>query len=600
MQDSRRARSVADHYEAIASVRPCQLLDVSDDAAVLALLPAVDGYTLAVMNQTGHRVVFEHRRVKSARFMQAEHLIVVQHDDRGDGLFSISAVDDRGGIRRLLEGANGVTNYLVDAGDGWFSYVTNHRGAGDFDLRIVLSDGRDILLYEADGFVLDAKVLVLADEGGREHVRAAVSVLGADGWQASIYAVERIESVNRARAVVTDGLNQPTCWTPAGDLIFNTDHCSDRVQSWRYAFADQHSTEFMAFDDADVCAVAIDGESRVIGLRSSCGEDHLYDTAPVNVMTVAGTVQASVSPSRRFVAMLASRPTTPAELTLVDRDTDARTRLFDAGVPICTDLQHRFATALADDGEAIPVHSYWSPSALPGTSGPVVILLHGGPLEHERVSFSPLRLVLAAQGFRVFAPDVRGSTGYGRRWYSLDDRRRRPDAIEDMRAVLRHVRNECGLTGPVFLAGASYGGYLVLCGLTMQAGCWAGGIDVMGIASMTSYLEGTAPLRRAVVEAEYGSLEHDREFLESISPRTHVANLDAPLLIIHGALDFRVPVAESREFAKLATAAGADVELLIFDDESHGLTNVKNWVTLFTSSVRFLERCARPSRTAAH
>ena len=160
-------------------------------------------------------------------------------------------------------------------------------------------------------------------------------------------------------------------------------------------------------------------------------------------------------------------------------------------------------------------------------AGSAVVVVHGGPEAQAKQSFNTYVQVLAAAGHAVLVPNVRGSTGYGKRWYSADDGHRRLDSVADL-AGLNAYLPELGLDQRrAALWGASYGGYMVLAGLAFQPDLWAAGVDIVGIASFVTFLENTSAYRRAYREREYGTLAHDREFLRSVSPLTRVEDIRA-------------------------------------------------------------------------
>jgi dipeptidyl aminopeptidase/acylaminoacyl peptidase len=138
--------------------------------------------------------------------------------------------------------------------------------------------------------------------------------------------------------------------------------------------------------------------------------------------------------------------------------------------------------------------------------------------------------------------------------------------------------------------GGSYGGFMTLAAITTYPELWAAAVDIVGIANLVTFLEHTGPWRRALREAEYGSLEHDREFLEEISPIRHVDRIRAPLLVIHGANDPRVPVGEAEQIVASLRGRGHPVEYLRFEDEGHGLVKLPNRLRAYAVVAAFLER----------
>ncbi len=215
--------------------------------------------------------------------------------------------------------------------------------------------------------------------------------------------------------------------------------------------------------------------------------------------------------------------------------------------------------------------------------------IHGGPESQYRPSFAPLTQYLVAQGFAVVAPNVRGSTGYGKRYEHLDDVDKRLDSVADLAALHDWIASTDDLDADrCALYGGSYGGYMVLAGLSMQPDRWAAGVDIVGISSLVTFLENTSPWRRKFREREYGSLEHDRDLLVEASPITHVDRMRAPLFIIHGANDPRVPLGEAEQIHRILTDKGVRCELAVYEDEGHGLAKLANRVDAYPRVARFL------------
>jgi dipeptidyl aminopeptidase/acylaminoacyl peptidase len=115
-------------------------------------------------------------------------------------------------------------------------------------------------------------------------------------------------------------------------------------------------------------------------------------------------------------------------------------------------------------------------------------------------------------------------------------------------------------------------------------------VDIVGIANFVTFLENTGPWRRRLREVEYGSLEHDRGFLESISPIRRVERIRAPLMVIHGANDPRVPIGEAEQIVSQLQRLGRPVEHLRFDDEGHGIVKLKNKLIAYPAIAEFLDR----------
>lgn len=220
---------------------------------------------------------------------------------------------------------------------------------------------------------------------------------------------------------------------------------------------------------------------------------------------------------------------------------------------------------------------------------PVIVDIHGGPEGQRVAQFRPVKQYFLNNGYAVFEPNVRGSAGYGRAYASLDDVRNRMDSVKDLRAGVEWLHNHPSVDSDRVVAyGISYGGFMVLAGLTEYPDLWAAGVDIAGLANFVTFLENTGDWRRELRAAEYGSLDKDREFLEEISPVNNISNIEAPLLVLHGENDPRVPVSEAEQIAEEA-AEHVPVEKLVFPDEGHGIAKLENRIEAYRTTVEFLD-----------
>jgi dipeptidyl aminopeptidase/acylaminoacyl peptidase len=243
------------------------------------------------------------------------------------------------------------------------------------------------------------------------------------------------------------------------------------------------------------------------------------------------------------------------------------------------------------DGLVIP-GSLLRPRGADRTPRPTVIQVHGGPEGQARPVWNAITVALVARGFNVLQPNVRGSTGYGLRYQSLDDVRLRMGSVRDLDAAAAWLA--ASGTAPrdrIAVMGGSYGGFMTLAAIAFfpERG-WAAAVDTVGIYNFRTFLERMDQWRRPLREAEYGSLEEDAEFLETIAPATRVADIRAPLMVIHGANDPRVPVHEAEQVVSALRARGHDVTYLRYEDEGHGLQKAKNRADAWPKVVEFLER----------
>ncbi|MGI8403827.1 MAG: prolyl oligopeptidase family serine peptidase, partial [Thermomicrobiales bacterium] len=238
------------------------------------------------------------------------------------------------------------------------------------------------------------------------------------------------------------------------------------------------------------------------------------------------------------------------------------------------------------DGREIP--AFWFTPEGDGP-WPVIVDIHGGPESQRRLVYQPIDQYLVSLGFAVLSTNVRGSTGYGKEYVHLDDVDLRLDSVTDVAHTVDWLKARDDVaSAQIIVMGQSYGGFMTLASLCFHPDLWAAGFDIVGIANFVTFLERTGPWRRKHREAEYGSLEHDRDLLERISPINHVDQLTAPLFLIHGRNDPRVPLFEAEQIHAALQERDRTVELHVFDDEGHGLSKRKNRVTGYAAAAGFL------------
>ena len=226
--------------------------------------------------------------------------------------------------------------------------------------------------------------------------------------------------------------------------------------------------------------------------------------------------------------------------------------------------------------------------------GPVIVYVHGGPEAQERPVFSGLFQYYLARGYAILAPNVRGSTGYGKTFSHLDDVHKREDSVKDVAAAAEWLKSS-GVADPKRIAvmGGSYGGYMTLAAITLYPDLWAAAVNTVGVANWESFLKNTSGYRRRQREVEYGSLDKDIDFLRAISPLAKVDRIKAPLFVIHGKNDPRVPYTEAEQIVSALRKRGAIVEYKLYDDEGHGIAKLKNRLELYPLVADFLDRYMR-------
>jgi len=249
---------------------------------------------------------------------------------------------------------------------------------------------------------------------------------------------------------------------------------------------------------------------------------------------------------------------------------------------------HRFDSF---DGLSVPYFRFIPNGDKPEKGWPALLIIHGGPEAQIRPDFNPVIQFYLTGGFAVVTPNIRGSAGYGRRYLDLDNVEKRLDSIMDIRHLALHLKSEDNeIDGERFaIVGGSYGGFAVLSAMTEHPDLWKAGVDIVGISNFVTFLKNTAAWRRSLRESEYGSLEHDLETLERVSPIHKIDKIVAPLMIIQGDNDERVPLSESIQMYEKLKEKGLQVELMRFADEGHGLAKLNNKIKAYSRVIQWLQ-----------
>ena len=556
-------------------------------------LPAYDGSLYFASNRGGHSQVYRQTApggdpalvfASETRMVPHAHTplgLLVREDLGGDETWQLGLVS-RGEYRRLTTDARAIHQSVTVQPNSWrVGLAWNPDGQADMVLgELDLRSGEMTPWAKPGGFWLWGA-------WGPEYKRAVVSKVM--GTPTEGYILDRDGSVTR---LLPGALRvHPLEWTHEGILVItDLEHdflglaLVDPKQPevvWRWLLKEDHDVEGAVGDrdESKVAVVVNDGVYDSVRIVSM-GREVDRVVLPLGVVMSDHTgdqayhLAWSSDLKRLFISW--ERPTLPAEIY----EWPGGTRwTFTGDVPSGL-VEPEETSYMSFDGLTVPCIFYKVDDA----PRPSVVYFHGGPEGQSRGGYQPAAHLLNAIGVNVLLPNLRGSTGYGIRYQILDDKTLRWNSVKDGCEAARHLKVSGRATRTAAMGG-SYGGFMTLAVLVEDPDLWDAGVDTVGIADWHTFFRNMPPWRGVLRINEYGDPNGaEAEFLRQISPIHRARTITAPLLVIHGRNDPRVPVGESIKIAEAVERS----EILIFEDEGHGVAKLANQVTANGRILEFL------------
>lgn len=551
----------------------------------------------SIWSPVADEIVFGADRDGTER-LQLYHLKVAEDAPK------IRAANGRKGesITRLTDEPGSIHRWGGWSSDGSrIAFTANRRSPRDFDIYVASVHDADCdptLLREESGKTEvsgwspdDEHLLVRRSESKLDQHLHAVSVETGDTTQ--------ITQVTEPARFLSPQ------WGPDGEFVYCvTDYHSDHLYFARINVEGGEIHPLLQYDESNVESVGVSPEDgHFVAYKN---RDGYTDIVP-GKLTGAGEIERLPKPdlpagvggggafdrssSRFAIPFVTCRETMNVYvISLESGRVEQWTDVSMAGIPRADFVDADLVKYESFDGLQVPGFFSLPPNVSDGEA-PVVVDVHGGPRSQRRPGFNTFKQYLLQHGVAVFEPNVRGSSGYGKEYASLDDGRRRMDAVADVAEAVGWLDDHPAVDADrTAIMGASYGGFVTLSALRSYPDLFAAGVDICGITDLTTFLENTSEWRRERREHEYGSLSDDWEFLERISPLSNADQISAPLLVIHGENDPRVPVSEARQLVEALEDTGVAVELKILEDEGHGLSKGENRVEVYNEIADFLER----------
>lgn len=531
--------------------------------------------------------------------------VLVSADQGGNELNHVYVRELDGALRDLTPGENVKAQFLAWRADGAAFWITsNERDPAVFDL------------YEYDATTYERR-LAYRNPG------MDIASISSDGrWLAldrprtsadsNIYLVNLHSRDMREPRLITEHTGNIAhgtyTFTPDNTaLIYATNEHGEFNQAWRYELANGEKTPLISADwdvmfvsyspsgRYRVSAVNSDGSTALTIHDSQSGRDVALSGAPAGDLgqvrfnrdetAIAFTVVSDTSPADVFIAALADGRATRLTHALNPEIDEAA--LVEASV-----VRYR-----SFDGLEIPAILYRPQGSSATNRAPAIVFVHGGPGGQSRRGYSAMVQHLVNHGYAVLLANNRGSSGYGKTFFHLDDRRHGEEDLKDIVYGRRYLETLDWIDGEnVAVMGGSYGGFIVAAALTFEPDAFDAGVNIFGVTNWVRTLNSIPPWWASFREALYdemGDPATDEERHRRISPLFHADNIRKPLLVVQGANDPRVLQVESDELVAAVRANNVPVEYVLFPDEGHGFLRKENRITAQEAYLRFLDQHLR-------
>lgn len=535
--------------------------------------------------------------------------IVFSQDVGGSEFFQLFRYDlDGGRITLLTDGKSRNTSARWSRSGKWLAYTSTRRNGKDNDI-----------------YLLDP---------AKPGTATCVSEVNTGGWAIEDWSADDTQllleqrlSINQSllflldlktgkRTQLTPDLNQAVSYSnprfahDSQSIFVATDQDAEFHRLVEYPLPaagktiDQPKRILTAHIAWDISEFELSPDGKTIAFianEAGIGVLHLLDVKrgkekPVQSLPAGVLLNVKWHPNSQDLALNVSSAKAPADVFSVNAKTGQAERWTDSetgGLNASQFVDPELIKLKSFDGLPISAFLYRpDPKKFPGKR-PLLINIHGGPESQSRPIFQTrYNYLLNELGIAIAYPNVRGSSGYGKTFVTLDNGFKREDTVRDIGAIIDLLRNDPRLDAERFaVTGGSYGGYMCLASMEHFADRLRCGIDVVGISNFLTFLKNTQDYRRDLRRAEYGDERQEdmRKFLEKISPTTNVGKIRKPLLVVQGLNDPRVPATEAAQMVKAVRDNHGTAWHLVAKDEGHGFAKKKNIDFQFLVTVAFLQ-----------
>jgi dipeptidyl aminopeptidase/acylaminoacyl peptidase len=591
---TRSYRMVGGEGHAFSPDRTSLLISSDETGVFNAYRLPVDGSPATAMTDSDDNAVF------AVSWFPHDERVLYTYDGGGNELNHIVVREVDGTNRDLTPGDAVKAQFVRWSDDNESFYLTTtERNETSFDLyRYSAGDYSRERVYENPGF----QISYISGDGRWLALDKPRTSADSD-----VYVVD-LSSDDREPVLVTahEGNIEHVTFGILADnrsLIYGTDEHSEFRQAWRYDLETGEREPFVVADwdvsyvgdspsgELVVYGVNVDARTEVTLRNQDSGEEVGLPALPPGEIR-----NVRFSADETHVGLIVNADNSPSNIHVVDL-ADGNSRQLTEALNPEIDPAHLVVSEViryeSFDGLEIPSILYKPHGASAENPVPALVLVHGGPGGQTRTGYRAMVQHLVNHGYAILGANNRGSSGYGKTFYHMDDKRHGEEDLQDIVYGRQYLESLDWVDASrIGVIGGSYGGYMVAAALAFEPDAFDVGIDIFGVTNWVRTLESIPPWWEAFKESLYdemGDPATDAERHRRISPLFHAGNITKPTLVIQGANDPRVLQVESDELVAAIQANEVPVEYIVFPDEGHGFRKRVNQVTASDAYVRFLD-----------
>jgi len=504
---------------------------------------------------------------------------------------------DGSGMRRISDGGRETNNPGVWMRDGrrfaWSSNRKNPRGMEAYAYDLAAADSVEIADLKGVGGVLD-----FSPDGSRVVINRVRSRGSND-----LFARD-LESGNEVLLTPHEGPGSfgVGIFSASGTKVYLSSNKDRDLLAFARVNAAGGPIEILASrDDAELATAEMTGDGQTAALlwnvagRSEISFLDLASGKQTPGPALPAELASGLTFSRdgKLLAFVARGAAAPADIWVFERSSGRMwqvTRSPHAGVDLSALVRPTLVRFPAHDGLELSGWLYRQ-RGVATKPGPLVLSFHGGPEGQEVPAFASDFQALVAHGIAVFAPNVRGSSGFGKKFVNLDNGELRFNGIKDIPSCVDYVvRNGIADPNRIGIMGGSYGGYMTLEGITEYPGMFAAAADLFGMVNFETFFAHTEPWMAAISTVEYGDPATQLDLLRRLSPIHKIDRIRTPTIVLHGANDTNVPVVEAEQVVENLKKRDVPVKYVLFPDEGHGWRKTPNRIRSTVEIVRWFEK----------